>query len=141
MTSEFVVTAAPELYKSALKELRQVNRNLEKLCDFKDGIFLVETDMPAADFTEGLLRIDPIFVKHVMSVQAKVALTGQKAVDLPVILASVRQVCEIAAGEEFSVQCRCIGASYEYNAKDVEVFVGSSFEAQGAVPTFSDLEQ
>ena len=140
LTSKFVITTAPKLQKSALRELKHVSHNLKKICNFKDGIFLAETDMPTSDFTESLVKADPIFVKHIMPVQAEVALTGWKAADLPAILENTEEICKIATDEEFSVQCRRIGTNYEYSAKDVEVFVGSSFAAKGAIPIFSDTK-
>jgi 23S rRNA (cytidine2498-2'-O)-methyltransferase len=138
MGSRYIVTATPRLQKNALRELGQVAPDLKKPRHFRDGVFLVETELPARDFIEALVRKDPIFVKHIMPVQAEIVLTGQRETDLPVLLNNVREICDISIGDKFSVQCRRVGADYEYNAKDVEVFVGSSLENRGAVPVFSD---
>lgn len=140
MTTKFIVTVAPGLQKSALKELSSIASDLRKIRDFKDGVLLVGTDTPTQYFTESLIRADPIFVKHIMPVQAKIGLTGQRNADLPAILKGALRVADVSPGEDFSVQCRCIGNDYDYNAKDVEVFVGSHFESKGAIPVFSDIE-
>ena len=140
MTSRFIVTATPELQGSALGELREVAADARRVRSFSDGVCLVETEMPAHDFTEAMIRTDPIFVKHMMPVQSEVALAGDGATDLPAMWEVVRDVCGVSAGEELSVQCRRVGADHDYTAKDVEVFIGSRFEAGGAVPRFSDLE-
>ena len=138
--ARFVVTAAPGLQMVALGEMRRISPGLEKSREFRDGIFLVEVDAPACEFVESLVRTDPIFVKHIMPVHAEVALTGTREVDLPLILEGAEKAGSIGKGEEFSVQCRRMAPEYGYNAKDVEVFVGSAFEVKGAKPTFSDHE-
>ena len=40
----------------------------------------------------------------------------------------------------FTVQCRCVGRDFDYDAKDVEVFIGGAIEALGAVPVFCDTD-
>jgi 23S rRNA (cytidine2498-2'-O)-methyltransferase len=67
-----------------------------------------------------------------------VSLTGRRETDLPIVLERARQVAVLAPGERFCVQCRRVGPGFDYDAKDVEVCVGSNFEVQGAVPAFSD---
>ncbi len=138
--SLFIVTAAAELQKNALEELGSIASDSRKLRDFKNGVFLMETGAAIRDFTGSLSRADPIFVKHIMPVQVETGLTGQRAVDLPVLLEGALRVADLSPGEGFSVQCRRLGNEYDYDAKDVEVFVGSHFESRRAVPVFSDLE-
>jgi 23S rRNA (cytidine2498-2'-O)-methyltransferase len=140
LTSRFIVTATPELYKSALRELLAVANDLEERRAFRDGVFLVETDVPAPEFTRALAQADPVFVKHLFPAQTEFPLTGAKEADLPAILQNLEAICSVAPGEPFAVQCRRVGPDHDYTAKDVEVFAGSSLEAQGGVPTFSDVE-
>jgi 23S rRNA (cytidine2498-2'-O)-methyltransferase len=140
MTARYIVTATPELASSALGELRRIAGNVRKAAEFADGVFLVETEAAADDFTRALVGADPVFVKHIMPVQADEALAGRRDADLPAILEAVRRVCTLGAGEPFAVQCRCVAADSDYGAKDVEVFVGSFLEEHGAVPVFSDIE-
>jgi 23S rRNA (cytidine2498-2'-O)-methyltransferase len=138
MPSQFIVTATPELQKHALKELAEIAPDLRKRRDFKNGVFLVETSASSYDFIQGLVQADSIFIKHIMPAQAATTLTRCRNVDLPAILASAQPICRLAVGEHYAVQCRRIGVGYDYGAKDVEVFVGSHFESEGAVPQFSD---
>lgn len=140
MISRFIVTATSELQKSALRELNSIASDLRKIRDFKNGVFLVETDSSTQDFIESLVRADPVFVKHIMPVQVEIGLTGQRTADLPTILEGSLRIADVSPGEEFSVQCRRIGNDYDYDAKDVEVFVGSHFESKGAIPVFSDVK-
>jgi 23S rRNA (cytidine2498-2'-O)-methyltransferase len=138
MSSRFIVTVTPELQRSALAELKGVAPDVAPIRDFGNGVLLVETSLPVGRFTEGLARADPVLIKHIMPVQAEATLAKSREADLPTILACARRVSSLAAGEHYAVQCRRIGADYDYGAKDVEVFVGSHFEAEGAVPQFCD---
>ncbi len=103
------------------------------------GMQGVAGSTPVSEFTRALVQTDPICVKHIMPVQAEFSLTKSKDGDLPVILANAQRVCSLAAGARFAVQCRRLGVGYDYDAKDVEVFIGSYFEDKGAVPCFSDV--
>ena len=123
MVSQFIITVTPELLKSALEELRTVAPDLQKTRDFKNGVFLVETDMPREYFTNLLVENNPIFIKHIMPVQVELQLSMVKDMDLPSILEKCKRICTLAEGEGFAVQCRRVGTGYDYDAKDVEVFV------------------
>jgi len=138
--SRFIVTTAPKLQKAALAELKRADGNLVKSTDFKNGVFLAEAQMGASKFNERLIRIDLIFVKHIMPVQEKIHLSGRKSSDLPSILESLSPVCTIHTEERFCVQCRRIGTEHDYNSKDVEVFVGNYYKDKGSVPVFDDTE-
>ena len=140
MINKFVVTAALELREKALKELERASPNLRTLIDYGNGAFLIETDRSIAEFPRALVELDPVFVKHIMPVQAEMPVAGRRAVDFPALLEETGAMCQIAGGETFSVQCRRLGGDCDYNAKDVEVLVGSFFESKGAIPTFSDVQ-
>jgi 23S rRNA (cytidine2498-2'-O)-methyltransferase len=137
--SEYIVTATPELWRSAFRELQAIAPDLRKIRDFRDGVFLVRSEASGAEFAEAAVRLDPVFVRHLMPVQAEVRLTGLRSADLPALLGAAGEVSDIRDGERFSVQCRHVGLEHDYNAKDVEVFVGSHYERAGAVPVFSDV--
>jgi len=134
----FVITATPILQKSALAELQGIDIGFDKVADLKNGVFLAETQMPAPEFIDALVEIDPVFVRHIMPVQADIDLSSRRLVDLPHIVGSLAGVCDVTVGDRFCVQCRRADTDYDYNVKDVEVFVGSHFEAKGAIPEFSD---
>lgn len=136
--SRFIITVTPELLKSALEELRTVSPGLEQARSFKNGVYLVETDMPGKEFTANLVGSNPVFIKHIMPVQAEFPLSMSKDADLPSILDNIKKIATFSEEEGFSVQCRRVGGDYDYDSKDVEVFVGSYYESAGAVPRFSD---
>jgi len=138
MPARTIVTTSPELRSWALRELRVIAPDLRVAREFAAGVFMVATDTDGRTFSDALVRADPVFVKHAMPVQAEADLTGRRETDLPLILDRARQAATLAPGERFCVQCRRVGPGFDYDAKDVEVCVGSHFEGQGSVPVFSD---
>jgi 23S rRNA (cytidine2498-2'-O)-methyltransferase len=136
MPSRFIITITPELEKSAFHELRSVAPDLEKIQEFKNGVFLIETHIP--QFAASLARQDPVFIKHIHPVDSIVSLTEERGTDLPLLLDAARAAGGVAPGERFSVQCRHVATGHDYVSKDVEVFVGSHFESAGSIPVFSD---
>jgi 23S rRNA (cytidine2498-2'-O)-methyltransferase len=140
MSSQFIITITPELQKSALAELRAIAPDLQKIRSFNNGVFLVGTSLASRDFIDSLVKTNPIFIKHIMPVQAEFPLSKTKDADLPAILEMAKHVCPLSIGECFAVQCRRVGTDYDYDAKDVEVSVGSYFESTGTVAQFSDIE-
>jgi 23S rRNA (cytidine2498-2'-O)-methyltransferase len=140
MLSQFIITITPELLKSAMKELCSVAPDLQKIQSFKNGVCLVETNFPGRDFIRSLVQSNPIFIKHIMPVQAELSLSKTRDTDLPAILEKAIQKCSLSIGQYFAVQCRRVGVGYDYDAKDVEVFVGSYFESKGAVARFYDIK-
>lgn len=140
MSSQFIITVTPELQKNALEELHTIAPDLQKIRSFKNGVFLVGTILSGRKFINSLVKTNPIFIKHIMPVQAEFPLAKTKDADLTAILEKAKQVCPLSAGERFAVQCRRVGADCDYDAKDVEVFVGTYFESKGAVAKFSDID-
>jgi len=140
MSSQFIITVTPELLKSAMQELRVIAPDVQKIGSFKNGVYLVETGIPGKEFIKALVQANPIFIKHIMPVQAEFPIMKTKDTDLPAILEKAKDMCQLSASERFAVQCRRIGADCDYDAKDVEVYVGSYFEYKGAVPQFSDID-
>lgn len=140
MPARFIVTTTPELQKNALRDLCAVAPDIRKTRNFKNGIFLAETDLPIRDVLCSLADADPIFINHIMPVDTELTLAKSRDIDLPAILSCTQSVCSLAASERFAVQCRRVGTGYDYDAKDVEVFVGSHYEVEGAVPQFSDVK-
>lgn len=140
MPAQFIITVTPELLKSAMLELCSVAPDVQKTRSFKNGVYLVGTNLSEKKFIAALVKANPIFIKHIMPVQMEFSLSKNKSADLPVILEKAKISCPFHIGENFSVQCRRIGTDYDYDAKDVEVFVGSYFESKGAVPKFSDTD-
>ena len=138
MVARFIATAAPKLHKTAWAELVEIDPRLRRRCLFKDGVFLVETEREAADFVDAVVTADPIFVKHIMPVQAEVELTEAMDRDLAILEAAVLELDPVGAGDPFSVQCRRVGPGTDYRAKDIEVQIGTCLEALGGVPRFSD---
>jgi 23S rRNA (cytidine2498-2'-O)-methyltransferase len=139
VVSKFIITVTPELHKSAMQELQTIAPDLQQLQSLKNGVFLGGTSVPGGDFIRALVQMNPIYIKHIMPVQAEFSLTKTRDTDLPAILEKAKGICRLAKGEGFAVQCRRIGGEHDYDAKDVEVYVGSYFESKGAIARFSDV--
>ena len=140
MPSKFIITVTPDLLKSAIQELHEVAPDVERIRSFKNGVFLVVVGLRDKDLVKSLVKTNPVFIKHIMPVQAEFTLSKIKDTDLPVILEKAKKICQLSNGERFAVQCRRIGTGYDYDAKDVEVYVGSYYESTGAVAQFSDID-
>jgi len=119
ISSRFIVTAAPVFHISAWQELKGVCDGVRKLRDFKDGTFLIETPMSECEFTQAVVRVDPIFIRHLMPVQTEIRIRGKRERDLPDILTAVRDFCKLEAGDTFSVQCRRLGTYYDYRTRGI----------------------
>jgi 23S rRNA (cytidine2498-2'-O)-methyltransferase len=102
---------------------------------------LAAVDIPPFRGYAGLLAcLPPIFIRHIMPVFESGELTGRRDEDLSRMLETAANGADIETGALFCVQCRIIGGSAEYRAKDVEVRIGEYFDAWGAVPRFSDYD-
>jgi 23S rRNA (cytidine2498-2'-O)-methyltransferase len=138
--SHYIAVSTPGLQRNALAEMRVLAPDMQKQLDYERGTFLAQTSRPASTFLPGLAQADPIYVKHIMPVDAQLPLTQRRADDFPALLAALQALDGIHPADYFTVQCRRVGHGFDYAAKDVEVFIGGAFEAQGAVPVFCDTD-
>lgn len=137
-SSTFLVTAFPDLTSAALDELAQIDSSLSLSCNFKEGVFLVETGLAAGEFVNRIRTARVVFVRHLAPVQAIFPLSGERT-DLAEVTWQAEQLWRPAQGELFEVQCRTANRQAAYSARDVEVAVGSRFESLGGVPVLSEL--
>lgn len=140
MATKMILTTTPELERSALREFQGIAPDVKKIRSFVPGLSLITTKQPLQLFIQAIIQCDPIFAKHIMPVQTKVSILGKRTIDLPAILDGVHSVNLIGSGDLFSVQCRRKSTRSDYNAKDVEVFIGSNLEYAGGKPVFSDIK-
>lgn len=138
--SQFIAVSTAGLERCALAELYKVAPDLQKNADLERGTFLIQTQQDARTFLPALAQADPIYVKHIMPVNMRIDLTQRKMEDLPALLRAAQDLHAIQPGDYFTVQCRRVGHGFDYDAKDVEVFIGGAIEALGAVPVFCDTD-
>lgn len=137
---EYIMTYFTEFRKNAIEEIQLVDREA-KLTPIRVEFTHIETKMENEVFIKKLKAVNPIFIRHIMPVIYKTVLTNKMREDLPLILKGVQEVCRLKEKEYFSVQARLVkGAMEDYNAKDIEVFIGEYYENKGCEPVFSDEE-
>lgn len=137
---EFIISYFEPYRKYAVEEIRQVDKGVKETA-LAAGVSHIETDMDKAPFTEKLKALSPIFLRHIFPADRIFSLADVAPEDAPkVILAQLKDLCVLPEGRSFSVQCRRFAADPGFNAKDVEVCVGSYFDTLGAVPAFSDCD-
>lgn len=135
----YIVTYFPGFGRNAIGELLALDGHLSER-HMSPSISLVETAYDPDVFIRRLVESSPIFVRHIMPVLHTGPVANDKETDCSRILATAVEICRLQAGQLFSVQCRIVDSHMAYTSKDIEVFVGSHFEAGGAVPEFSDRE-
>jgi len=120
---KYVITYFPGFRKAALNETKKA-----------DGVFVrdLARNLSIVEFEEALPK-DPIFIRHIMPINA----TSNTVGGVSVVFEKVKEITNLSSGDNFSVQCRLIGG-YDFSAKDVEVKIGTHFDELGAVPCFSD---
>ncbi|HEY3342781.1 MAG TPA: hypothetical protein VGK81_12215, partial [Anaerolineae bacterium] len=130
--SQYIAVSTPGLQGNALAEMRALAPDLQKVADCERGTFLIQTGQPANLFMPMLAQADPVYVKHIMPVDARLTLTQHRAKDFPALLHAAQELHTIQPGDYFTVQCRRVGQGFDYDAKDVEVFTGAAIESHGA---------
>ena len=132
----FIATVPPAFRDIAVDELLEIDKEL-RITDVC-GNFAVVLETEDKDFLKKVNAADPIFVRHIMPAEVKLRISGVKEKDFPEILRKVDSLVEIKKGEEFAVQCRCLGKGRDYNSKDIEVAAGRAMEKTGGVARFAD---
>jgi len=140
--SKFIVTYTPHFRKNMIKELLKVDKNVNVLQVVADSILIIDSKLEYDDFLKKITDMSPIFVKHLMPVMKQGLITENFENDKKNIFDSIKNIVVLNKDDRFAVQCRIVSGGsrekLEYSSKDVEVFVGSYYEKNGAVPTFSD---
>jgi len=134
-----IIAYFPEFKKNAQGEIAAIDpkakfRPLGLQLSFFSGSLEFET------FAKRLKDSSPIFVRHIMPVHEAGIVQNQKEEDLQMLLDKASKIACLKPGDLFSVQCRIVEAKLDYKAKDIEVLLGTHFEKQGCIPTFSDKE-
>ena len=131
---EYIATYFPAFEKNAAAEIISADSG----CVFKPiAASLGFVSNAGQNFLSGLKKSPPIFLRHIMPVHAEGFLNGDADADKEELLIAAKKTARLKTGDKFSVQCRVIGTQ-SFNAKDVEVKLGSYFENEGGLPVFCD---
>ncbi len=128
--NKYIVTYAPCFEKNMLLELEKGVGEVRIVKKFDHDLLLIECDK--------MVDSDLIFVKHLMPVM-KSGIVIEKEMFFENLLEEVIKIVELK-NEKFAVQCRIKKGDGAFSAKDVEVFLGTYFEKNGAVPAFVETE-
>jgi 23S rRNA (cytidine2498-2'-O)-methyltransferase len=139
-SSAYIVTYTPYFEKSVKKEVYDIDSNFNTEKEFSPSKALITSMKPGNIFIEELKESSPIFIKHIMPVMVAGKIEGDLERDKVKLLQSVDLILSMKKGSKFAVQCRLVKANLPYTAKDIEVYVGSYYEREGYVPSFSDRE-
>jgi tRNA(Ser,Leu) C12 N-acetylase TAN1 len=63
--SDFAVTCTPYFKRIVMKELKKVDEHCEIVMKFSDGVFLVRSSFDSNVFLKELLKLKPVFIKHI----------------------------------------------------------------------------
>jgi len=131
-----IITYFPEFRQQAVKEIAVCGGKVIKR--FADHISLVASGAEVQDTLSKLSASKPVFIRHIMPVLAEGDAPLDKNETCMQILAAAESFCTLQAGDRFAVQCRVIASEAEWNAKDIEVCVGSHYDNLGSIPVFAD---
>jgi 23S rRNA (cytidine2498-2'-O)-methyltransferase len=133
-----IIVVSPPLIQPALREMQRVVPDAAIVEDLGEGMLIVRVGMQPRAFLATFAQRKPIFVKHAMPIDAHVVLPGARVDARSAVVQACLDRVTLTPGEAFAVQSRMLDVDDLFTAKDIEVAVGSQFEARGAVPYFSD---
>ena len=139
--SKIVVTYTPCFRKNMIREIVSVDKNVKILDVLSDSVLIFNSDLSFDDFASKLIERKPIFVKHLMPIMKCGFIDEKYDEDKYKILNDVSEIALFDEDKRFSVQCRIIKGGYSglsYSSKDMEVFIGETYEKMGLIPVFSD---
>lgn len=133
--NKFIVTYTPYFHKNLLKELKNIDSNLKLVNIITNGISIIEV----SNRNTFLNNLESIFIKHIMPIDYQGVITGDLNKDKLDIYENTKQIVNLNNNDLFAVQTRIINGQLEYSSKDLEVYIGSNYEKNGAIPCFSDI--
>lgn len=139
-SSAYVVTYTPYFRNVAKRELEGMDASVRVARSISDGLTLITSKKGQSDFLEEISSESPIFLKHIMPVMDAGTIEKDLERDKEILLNHTQEIVDMNSGSKFAVQCRVIGGSLPYSAKDIEVHIGNAYYEKGNIPTFSDRE-
>jgi hypothetical protein len=125
--------------RSTVGELKEVDPDLEAKAKLHGGQLEVEAGRPGHDLAPAIKAEAPVFLHHLMPVEAEILTTGTRE-DLAALIRSGRTLRSLRREVSFAVECRkgrdtAAGPHAEaaYTIRDVEVQVGTALAADGFV--------
>lgn len=108
--SQFIFSADPEFFATALAELKQVDSQLQLLQKLNPGVGLVESQLDELSFFTILELAQPVFVRHIFPVQATLHLENDEGDPERIAVAVVRSpgVKLIKKNAAFAAQVRLL---------------------------------
>jgi 23S rRNA (cytidine2498-2'-O)-methyltransferase len=137
-SSAYIVTYTPYFKNVAKRELGDIDESVHVARKISDGLALITSQKDQNDFLEEIGRESPIFLKHIMPVMDAGTIEKNLDKDKEILLNSTQDIVDMKPSSKFAIQCRVIGGSLPYSAKDIEVYIGNIYYEMGNIPTFSD---
>ena len=116
MTHDYLITAAAPFLPLALDEMGAVARSTELQGMIGDEIALIRTDRDLGAMHGAMQRQPPVFVRHIVPVQAHVDFSGEGEADLAALRDAAVALADsgmLRADDVFSVQARVVTAVEE----------------------------
>lgn len=139
-SSAYIVTYTPYFKNVAKRELGDIDESVHVARNISDGLALITSEKDQSDFLEEISSESPIFLKHIMPVMDAGTIEKDLEKDKEILLNHTQGIVNMEPSSKFAVQCRVIGGSLPYSAKDIEVYIGNAYYDKGNIPTFSDRE-
>ena len=139
-SSAYIATYTPYFKNVAKRELEEIDDSVHVASSISDGLALITSKKDQIDFLEKVSSESPIFLKHIMPIMDAGKIEKELEKDKEILLNSTQGIVDMKSGSKFAVQCRVVGGSLPYSAKDIEVHIGNVYYEKGNIPTFSDRE-
>lgn len=139
-SSAYIATYTPYFKNVARRELEEIDNSVHVARRISDGLALITSRKDQNDFLEEIKSESPVFLKHIMPVMNAGRIQKDLDTDKVTLLKSTQEIVDMKPGSKFAVQCRVVGGSLPYSAKDLEVHIGNAYYEKGNIPTFSDKE-
>lgn len=108
--SQFIFSADPEFFQTALSELKQADSQLQLLRKLTPGVGLVDSQLDELSFFTILDLAQPVFVRHIFPVQETIHLENDEGDPERIAVAVVRSsgVKQIKKNMAFAAQVRLL---------------------------------
>ena len=116
MSHDYLITAAAPFLPLALEEMGRAALSTEALEHIREEIVLIRTDRDLGEMHDALRRRPPVFVRHIVPVQAALDLSGDPEADLEALANAALSLPAselLQEGDSFSVQARVVTAENE----------------------------
>lgn len=139
--NKFISTASVNYVNQALTELRDIDGNLSIADNLGNGIIIIQPTMDREEFNRRLVRLRPIFVRHINAVDFVVPV---KADSEPESIAGYISEYgdKLQKGERLAVQIRKGKGDYQYGPIEYKKAIDSVLiEKYGVLPEIKDPER